>query len=1169
MQEQTSTGFWLSPQQEFVIKSQLSAGQRAVCLVSMEGPVAAERIHDSLREMVGRHEILRTVFRRQPGLKVPFQVVLETSEVGWQRVNLGPLTEREYDSQIRRLFHAERIRTRSLEESPVLRALLITRDQDHSSLILNLPAVSLDAQSFKMLVRELALIYSGQRSQLLEPFRYVQFSQWQADLLQSEEEDAQQGRGSWKRWLADPLGCPALPGEDKMELASSLLSEPVTVTLERQLATAIMQSPDGSMILLAAWQALLSRLSGQNAFRVGVYFDSREYEELENAIGCFARILPIGTRVENNFRFSDILRQTKEAVREAVAVQEYFLPEAIGTDGELISFAFHDLSTKPSGGDVAFVLQRVLVVSERFKLRLNVVRRESGLELEFHYDAARFERGTVERLAGYYQNLLAAVVANPEASLARLPLLSENDRLQLLVDWNQTAAPYPSEKCLHALFEQQVARRPEREAVRCGEQAFTYRELNERANQLAHYLRRQGVGPDRPVGLCLERSAETMVAVLGILKAGGAYVPLNPDNPPARLQQQLSGAAAVITEAKLAGQMPEFAGPVIVLDRNQQLWATESKVNPETNTSPEHLVYVIYTSGSTGVPKGVAVRHCNLVNYADFITKRLELEKYPEGLQFATVSTLGADLGNTCIYPALISGGTLHIVAYEMATDPRSFAEYLAKHPIDVLKIVPSHLQALVQSEDAGKLLPRKYLIFGGETLTPKLVEKIEALNPSCEILNHYGPTETTVGSLTLKLKEYDWRKARLASIPIGRPIQNTQLYILDANLEPVPIGVIGELYIAGAGVTAGYLGQPEKTSERFVKNPFAGENSSEAGKTMYRTGDLARYGVDGNVEFLGRGDDQVKVRGFRIELGEIEAVLARHAGVKQVVVLAREDAQGEKRLLAYVVPSREQASAGPVTGDELRGYMKQQLPDYMVPQAVVILSKLPLNANGKIDRQGLPEPEQAQAARAYVAPRTATEETVVAIWAEVLRRKPGQISVDDNFFDLGGHSLLATQVISRVRKALNIELPLRTLFESPTAATLAVQAEKAGAAGQPEIPPMVKVSRDKPLPLSFAQQRLWVLDQIQPNNPLYNIPRSTRLKGKLNTQALIDTLNEIVRRHESQRTTFARGADGQPVQVIAESLTLKIPVIDLSEQPEAEREGSAADCGGRRANAV
>ncbi len=767
---------------------------------------------------------------------------------------------------------------------------------------------------------------------------------------------------------------------------------------------------------------------------------------------------------------------------------------------------------------------------------------------------------------------MTAAVANPATPVSRLPLLAEPERQQLLVEWNQTAAGYPESSCLHELFEQQAGRTPERMAVRCGEQTLTYRELNEQANQLAHYLRQQGVGPDRPVGLCLERSAETMVAVLAILKAGGAYVPLNPDNPPARLQQQLEGAAALLTETKLIGHMPAFAGPVLALDRDRRLWASQPKSNPACHTTPENLVYVIYTSGSTGVPKGVAVRHRNLVNYADFISKRLDLDQYPEGLQFATVSTLGADLGNTCIYPALISGGGLHIVSYETATDPRQFADYLSKHPVDVLKIVPSHLQALVNSlnDDAAELLPRKYLILGGETLTPKLVEKIETLNPGCEILNHYGPTETTVGSLTLKLKEYDWRNPERASIPIGCPIQNTQVYILDANLESVPIGVTGELYIAGAGVTAGYLGQAEKTAERFLKNPFVGDANAAFGSKMYRTGDRARYGEDGKIEFLGRGDDQVKIRGFRIELGEIEAVLARHAAVKQVVALAREDGQGDKRLLAYVVPQRASSSvsaaATEVTGESLRAYLKQELPDYMVPQAIVVLPKLPLNANGKIDRHALPEPEQLIQTKTYVAPRTPTEQTIAEIWAEVLRREKNTIGAEDNFFDLGGHSLLATQVVSRIRRILNIELPLRTLFESPTVATLALQAEKTETSKQPEIPPLVRAPRDKPLPLSFAQQRLWVLDRMEPNNPLYNIPRAVRLKGDLNTKTLVDSLNEIIRRHESQRTTFATAEDGQPVQVIAEPRTLDVPVTDLSSQPEAERESAAKDIAAKEA---
>jgi amino acid adenylation domain-containing protein len=654
-------------------------------------------------------------------------------------------------------------------------------------------------------------------------------------------------------------------------------------------------------------------------------------------------------------------------------------------------------------------------------------------------------------MAGYFLTLLEAAVAAPDTAVSRLPLLNSREREQILVDWNQTVAEYPRTQCLHQGFEAQVERTPDRPAVRCGDQPLSYRELNQRSNRLAHYLRTLGVGPDSLVGLCLERSVEVMVAVLGILKAGGAYVPLNPDNPKPRLAQQLAGAVAILTEQKLLPQMPEFSGKTLCLDRDQQLWASQPDTNPQANTTPENLVYVIYTSGSTGAPKGVAVRHRNLVNYTHFLTQRLELQRYPEGLQFATVSTIGADLGNTCIYPALVSGGCLHVIAYEVSTDAQRLAAYAGIHPIDVLKIVPSHLAALLQAGETAQVLPRKYLITGGETLTPALVEKVQSLGAGCRILNHYGPTETTVGSLTLELgEEWNWQKCSAASIPIGRPIANTQVYILDSHLQPVPVGVIGELYIAGDGVTAGYLNQAELTAERFVANPFARDRQAR----MYRTGDLARYWPEGEVEFLGRGDDQVKIRGFRIELGEIEAVLARQAGIKQALVMAKEDGHGDKRLVAYVVGQRESS----ISAEELKTELRQQLPEYMIPAAIVPLAKLPLNANGKIDRQALPEPEQVQA-KAYVAPRNAVEETVAGIWAEVLHRD--RISIDDNFFDLGGHSLLATQIVSRIREQLKVELAIRALFETPTISGLALVIEAAKKSGDSEDSAIIPVSRE------------------------------------------------------------------------------------------------------------
>jgi amino acid adenylation domain-containing protein len=1058
MQEHAAAGFWLSAQQKFAWtrgQEDSHAPSRAVCLASLKGVVDTGKLKRALQEIVSRHEILRTVFQRQIGMKFPFQVVKESTELAWQEVDLSASAVEERVAASESLFSSEQARATEWETGPALRAIIVRCSGSESSLILSIPALCADARSLQLLLRELGLIYSEKIATLPDPLRYVQFAQWQADLLESHEDDAKQGREFWSKKTPTITG-PVFSFQKKPK-QNSFDPALIVVKPDAQLARTVLEHASSSVVLLTAWQSLLHRLSAQTNFSVGILAEGRQYEELENAIGCFSRTLPIPVRIEDNFKFSDVQRRAKEVLDETLAMQEYFLPEAIGGDDDLVSFADYDLGPPQAHDGLTFRLERLQVVSERFKLRLVVLRREGELELEFQYDASRLQRSTVRRIAGYYQKLLASALANPDIPVSRLPLLSEKERHQLLVEWNQTAAAYPSTKCLHELFEQQAARTPERIAVRCGEQKLTYGELNARANQLAHYLRRQGVGPDRPVGLCLDRSAETMVAVLAILKAGGAYVPLNPDNPPARLQQQLEGAAALITEAKLSAQMPEFSGPVIVLDQDQKLWADQPSSNPAINITSENLVYVIYTSGSTGVPKGVAVRHRNLVNYADFIAKRLELEKYPQGLQFATVSTLGADLGNTCIYPALISGGCLHVVPYEISTDPRQLAEYVSQHPIDVLKIVPSHLEALLQSDEAPKLLPRKYLITGGETLTPGLVAKIESLHPSCELLNHYGPTETTVGSLTLKLKDYDCKNSEAASIPIGRAIQNTQVYVLDQNLEPVPIGVRGELYIAGAGVTAGYLGQAEKTAERFLENPF----SNDANAKMYRTGDRARYLEDGNIEFLGRGDDQVKIRGFRIELGEIEAVLARHSAVKQAVVIARETEQGDKRLLAYVVKTKDSQSASDLSNEDLRAYLKQQLPDYMVPQAIVLLAKIPLNANGKIDRQTLPEPEQAQQ-KTYLPPRTATERAIAEIWAEVLRKNTDQISTEDNFFDLGGHSLLATQVVSRLRERFSVEIAVRAMFDQPNISRLAETVDEAQAqAGDGDEMLITPVSRD------------------------------------------------------------------------------------------------------------
>jgi amino acid adenylation domain-containing protein len=1050
----------------------------------------------------------------------------------------------------------------NLGHGPVLTVLLARLESGSWFLVFSLPALCADLRSLRNLIDEAGRGYAGlERGGTGEVLQYVDVAQWQEELLTGE--DTRAGRDFWRaycRKLDFDAGNSILSSFEtgsEAAFAPSMVVQEVEASLVSKIA-AVASSLDASEadVLLACWGLFVTRITGKPTIIIGCESDGRKYDELQDLLGLFAKYLPLQFTASEGVSFRALVEQMKNCVKESRKWQESFswahleLSSAMDQAPQLpLAFDYAELADAQIYGGVRFTVARQQACTERFQIKLSARRSAESLRLEFHYDQARLERETVERWSRHFLTLLAAAVDRPDRAGDAIPLLSVSERHRILSEWNQTAADYPKERCFHEMFEDQASRTPDRVAVRCETRQLSYRELNEQANLLAHALRGRGVGPDTPVGLCLERGVEMIVALLGVFKAGGAYVPLSPDHPKPRLAQQLASAAVLITQENLLGQMPEFGGQTIRLDKDRSDWRNEPATNPGLISSPENLAYIIYTSGSTGVPKGVGVRHRNLVNYTWFMTRLLDLEQHPAGLQFATVSTLSADLGNTCVYPALISGGCLHVIPYEVAADSRQLQDYNSQYAVDVLKIVPSHLSALLDSGGTGKLLPRKYLVTGGELLTEQLVQKILRLKPECEIVNHYGPTETTIGSLTLRLKDYSRHKSNARSIPIGRPIANTRVYILDAHREPVPIGVAGELFIAGAGVAAGYINQPALTAERFLADPF----TEDPHQNMYQTGDLARYLPDGNVEFLGRADDQVKIRGFRIELGEVEAVLARHENVKQAAVLARPDDRGDERLVAYVVLQGEPRYAS----DTLRRYLKERLPDYMVPGAMVIMPKLPLNANGKIDRQKLPEPEQAASgSHAYVAPRTPTETVIAGIWADVLHRD--QVGVEDNFFEIGGHSLLATQVISRVRRSLEIDPPLRLLFESPTVEKLAAWVDQTRREGQNALPrPITPISRETALPLSFAQQRLWVVDQLEPSNPLYNVPRTLRLKGNLNIEAFGKSLDEIVRRHESLRTTFAVH-NGEPVQVIADPMPMAFPLRDLTGLPETEREAAA-----------
>ncbi|HEV3049304.1 MAG TPA: amino acid adenylation domain-containing protein, partial [Longimicrobium sp.] len=715
--------------------------------------------------------------------------------------------------------------------------------------------------------------------------------------------------------------------------------------------------------------------------------------------------------------------------------------------------------------------------------------------------------------------------------------MSQAERALLLEVWSRTAAEVPANRCVHQLFAEQAARTPGAVAVRFEGAELTYAELDARANQLAHYLRGLGVGPEVRVGLCVERSPEMVVAVLGVLKAGGAYVPLDPEYPAERLAFMLQDAAVpvLLTHSTLEPKRPEHAARVVRLDVDGRAIAREPAHAPESGVAAQNLAYVIYTSGSTGRPKGAAIPHGGLTRYLAWAGAEYGFET---GRGAPVHSSLSFDLTVTSLFIPLMAGEAVVLAPDEgveaLATVLRSSG------PFGFVKITPAHLSLLLEQLAPGEAAGATgRFVVGGESLPGEVVARWGEVAPEVLITNEYGPTETVVGCCIHTLQARD---TTAGAVPIGRPSPGTALYALDARMSPCPVGVPGELFVGGGQLGRGYLARPALTAERFVPDPF----SAEPGARLYRTGDLVRWRADGNLEYLGRLDEQVKIRGFRIELGEVEARLAAHAAVREARVVVREDQPGDRRLVAYV--------AGDAEAEALRAHVRQSLPEYMVPAAFVLMDALPLTPNGKLDRKALPAPDLAPAEDRYVEPRTPTEEVLAGIWAEVLRLE--RVGANDNFFDVGGHSLLATRVVSRIREVFGVEVPLRALFEGPTVAELAGRVEEGSRAELPVLPPVVPTERTGALPLSFAQERLWFLHQMEPEGAGYTMPWPSRLRGHLDADALERALGELVRRHEALRTTFHPVEQGA-VQVVHPDAPAHLPVLDLTGlAPEArERE--------------
>jgi amino acid adenylation domain-containing protein len=1023
MSDSTTDSFQISPQQEHVWAAAPDGPMaRVQAELAIEGNVEASAIADALRQAVARHESLRTTFARQAGLTFPLQVVNELLEPRIETLDLSASAAQERAERLEGLRRSELEAPFDLEQGPLVRATIVTAGEHQSSLLVTLSAMCADPASTSLLLGEIASQLTG-AALVEDPLQYADFSAWQHELSGSDEDEAHAARTVW-----DELGSsssPVLPFTRPGGEAA--VAQEFAIEIDDALARALNEQAGRygvapAAFAHAAWHAVLGRFAGVESTVIAFVAGERRHPDLEGALGAFARPVPIDARVDPPRSFAEVLAEVDRARGDALVKQDYAPAGGLGTvEIGFVEYPWH--LEQPEG--LRLTVARMIRTGPELPLLVMCGTDGQRLALRIAFDPTRYRLATVTGLANGLVRMLAAVAADPSVAVADVELLGDDERERVLREFNDTAAAVPRE-CAHELIARWALSAPDRQAVTDGVISITYAELDERANQLANRLRARAVGPGVCVGLCTDRSVEMVVGLLGILKAGGAYVPLHHEHPPARLNHQLTaaGATTLVTQEQLLGAAAQFEGEIVCLDRDRDELRSEPTGAPASTVTHDDLAYVIYTSGSTGTPKGVAVTHGNLVNYATDIAKRLGAEAEP--LSFGLVTSVSTDLGNTSVFGALCSGGTLVLVGPDAAADPGALARLMEATPVDVLKITPSHIGALLAAGDA-RVLPRRWLVLGGERAGWDLIERVRALS-SCAILNHYGPTETTIGSCTFVVGEGPG-EYEPASVPIGRPISNTSCYVLDDGGRLTPLGVPGRLLIAGAGVARGYVGEPELTAERFSADPFA----PEGGARMYDTGDLARWLPDGTLEFLGRVDEQVKIRGYRVEPAEVETALRSHTQVREATTVTQASAAGDLRLVAYCTVE------GGLEEDRLRAHLADWLPEFMMPGAIVIVEELPRTPSGKIDKLALPDPDLVGAQSAeYVAPRTPLEETVAAIWAQVLG--VAQVGVEEDFFALGGHSLLATQVVARVRSDFAVDLPLHSLFTYPTVASLTAE---------------------------------------------------------------------------------------------------------------------------------
>ncbi|MGH3873034.1 MAG: amino acid adenylation domain-containing protein [Pseudonocardiaceae bacterium] len=1128
----------------------------------VDGRLDGQVLRAAAQALVDRHANLRAGFPHVDSGR-PVQIIPRHVALPWDEIDLSGMAETDAETETARLVADDRARRFDLSCPPLLRFTLIRREPRWHRLIMTIHHILFDGWSMPLMVRELTALYASRGDTSVLP-RVTPYREYLAWLARQDQPAAERAWRQALAGLAQPtLLTPADPGR------VSIIPERMIIEVPRDLATALSDLARRrgltlNTIMQGVWGVLLSRLSGHHDVVFGAVVSGRapEIPRVETIIGLFMNMVPVRVRVNPAQALIAMLTQLQDEQSALTAHQHLGLAQIqhVAGMGELFDTAMafenypldspdHSVFSRPAGEPR--ITAGISHDATHYPLTF-IVSPGPSLYLLLDYRSDLFDQAGAEAIIARLVRVLEAMVTDPDQPIGRVSILAPAERHQVLDTWNDTIYPVPV-SALPELFEQQVRRAPHATAVVFENTELSYAQLNTRANRLAHRLVGSGVGPEQIVALALPRSAELVVALVAVLKAGAGYQPLDPGYPAARIAFMLHDTrpALVLTSRLLEGGLPERdAIPRLVIDHPATVEALDGYPDTDpTDTDriaclrPQHPAYVIYTSGSTGAPKGVVMPCGGLLNLLWWHRRALGGDPGAKVAQFTAISF---DVSAQEILSTLVFGKTLVIPPEALRRDAGQLVSWLDRHQVQELFAPNLVIEALAEAavEQGCELARLRTLAQGGEALTlSRQVREFYRCAPHRRLHNHYGPTETHAATAyTLPADIVDWPLPP----PIGRPIANTRVYVLDTGLAPVPVGVTGELYLAGAGLARGYVHQAGLTAQRFVADPY------HPGERMYRTGDLVRWRGEGNLEFAGRLDDQIKIRGFRVEPGEIESVLAAHPDIAQAAVIAREVRPGDRRLAGYVVPAGEHGCQP----DLLREYLGQRLPDYLVPAVIVLLDAFPLTPNGKLDRNALPTPEFASAG-AGRTPRTPQEQLVCDLFAEVLGHP--QVGVDDDFFDLGGHSLFATRLAARIRATLDVELELRTLFETPTPAGLAARLDGA----RPARLALTRHERPDPVPLSFAQRRLWFLHQMEGPSATYNLPLALHLSGKLDRPALHAALGDVLARHESLRTIFPDRA-GVPCQLVVdvEAASTALAVTEVAAAQLSELVAAAAGYG-------